>query len=310
MSNSLGMEIERYMAENVAIKLDHNGIYTDEIGAMSVAMQANSDFFGHPIWGPDYLEKSHRSEPFRSRWQAAVGTLDNKVVVDIGCGPGNFFATVGGSPKVLIGVDVSYGALEMARQVGYTTLWADAQKLPLKDGFADVVVASATLHHCDDMAKVLSAAARLVRPGGLLMTDLDPQVSAMHFKGLAAFLRKHRFFIYRLIRSPHYLSEDYRKLRVPCEAHNKVPGDGITADLYYQVLKPLGFELKLYPHNHDVGAEVFDGNFGKLPARLRLLQKMSGINPDALEGAQSIMCIAKRPVAEKSTPEPDVHIGN
>jgi SAM-dependent methyltransferase len=305
-SPDLTSDITPYFAANATVKLDKAGIFTYEIPEMTVAMKANADFFGHPVWGPEYFENSHRNDIFRSRWQSATGSLDGKVVVDIGCGPGNFYATVGGSPKVLIGVDVSYGALKMAKEVGYTPLWADAQNLPLIDGFADLVVATATLHHCDDMAKVLSEAARLLRPGGLLVTDLDPQVTAMHFKGLAAFLRKHRFLIYRLINSPHYLTEEYRKLRVPCEAHNKVPGDGITPDLYYHILEPLGFELNLYPHNHDVGAEVFDGNFGKLPLRLRLLQRMSGINPDTLEAAQSIMCIAKRPSAEKSTPKPSI----
>ncbi len=299
-------KISSYLADSTTVKLDDVGIFTTNIGEMTVAMKANSEFFGHPVWGPEYFENSHRNETFRSRWQAAIGSLDGKVVVDIGCGPGNFYATVGGAPKVLIGVDISYGALQMAKQVGYTPVWADAQHLPFIDGFADVAIASATLHHCDDMAKVLSEAARILRPGGMLVTDLDPQITAMHFKGIAAFMRKHRFTIYRLIRSPHYLTTEYRKLRIPCEAHNREPGDGISPDLYYQVLEPLGFQLKLYPHNHDVGADVLDGNIGKLPARLRLLQQMSGINPNTPEAAQSIMCIARKPAAESSSPPPSI----
>ncbi|WP_309739455.1 MULTISPECIES: methyltransferase domain-containing protein [unclassified Chamaesiphon] len=291
----LTSDISPYLIDSTAVKLDEHGIFTSHIGEMTVAMKANSEFFGHPVWGPEYFEESHRNETFRSRWQAAVGSLDGKIVVDIGCGPGNFYATVGGSPQVLIGVDVSYEGLKMAKQVGYTPLWADAQDLPLVNGFADVAIATATIHHCDDMAKVLSEAARILRPGGLLMTDLDPQVTAMHFKGLAAFMRKHRFKLYWLTRSPHYLSMEYRKLRIPCEAHNKIPGDGITPALYHQVLDPLGFEFKLYPHNHDLGAEVLEGNMGTLPSRLRMLQKMSGIDSDSPEGAQSIMCIARKP---------------
>lgn len=298
----LTSDITPYFATNVTVNLDNAGIFTCEIGEMTFGMKANSDFFGHPVWGPEYFESSHRCDIFKSRWQAATGSWDDKVVVDIGCGPGNIYATVGGHPKILIGVDISYDALKMAKQVGYTPLWADAQHLPLIDGFADLVVANATLHHCDDMARVLSEASRLVRPGGLLVTDLDPQVTAMNLKGLGAFLRKHRFIVYRLINSRYYLPEEGRNARLATEIHNREPGDGITPDLYYRVLESLGFEINLYPHNHDIGAEVFGGNPGKGSPRLRLAQRLSGINPDTPEAAQSIMCIARRTFAEKSSP--------
>lgn len=296
-------DITPYFKSSAKVQLDREGIFVGEIPRMSEAMKANSECFGHSFWGPDYLEKSHRGEIFRSRYHAATGSLDHKVVVDIGCGPGNFYATVGGSPKTLIGVDVSYGALQLAKKVGYIPLQADAQNLPLIDNFADLVVATATIHHCDDMEKALSESARLVRPGGLLMTDLDPQITANNFKGLAAFLRKNRFVIYRLMSSPYYLTEEYRKLRTATEAHNKVPGDGIAPETYYQTLEPLGFEVELYPHNmHYVGAEVLNGEMGQLPLRLRILQRMSGIKPDTPEAAQSIMCIARKKVcAKKST---------
>lgn len=54
------------------------------------------------------------------------------------------------------------------------------------------------------------------------------------------------------------------------------------------------FDVKLYPHNHDLGAEVLLGQLGKSSWRMRLSQKLSGMNPDATSSAQSIMCIAKR----------------
>ncbi len=287
--------ITPYFKSDVKVEIDREGIFNCEIPRMSPSMKANSKCFGHPFWGPDYLENSHRGQIFRSRYLAAIGSLDGKVIVDIGCGPGNFYATVGGSPKTLIGVDISYGALQMAKEVGYIPIRADAQNLPLKDNFADITVATATIHHCDDMTKALAESARLVCPGGLLMTDLDPQVTANNFKGLAAFLRKHRFAIYRLINSSYYLSKEYRKLRTATEAHNKVPGDGVTPEMYYRTLEPLNYEVKLYPHNmHYVGAEVLNGSLGQLPLRLRILQRMSGIKPDTPEAAQSIMCIARK----------------
>jgi ubiquinone/menaquinone biosynthesis C-methylase UbiE len=293
-----------YLAPAAEVFLNSEGLPACEIPNWSSSMAANSYFFGHPIWGREYFETSHRHDKFRDRWQAATGSWDDKVVVDLGCGPGNLYATIGGSPKITIGVDISPGALKIAQEVGYTPLLADAQHLPLADSCADLVVANATLHHCDDMAKVLAEAARLVKPGGLLVTDKDAQSTALNLRGLGLFLREIRFFFYWIIRSKYYLSVEYRNARQATETHNQKPGDGITPDVYYQTLEPLGFEVQLFPHNHDLGVEVLAGKIGCMSWKRRLAQRLSGINPDTPAAAQSIMCIAKRPSAKDSAPTP------
>ena len=285
---------EPYLSPGITISLNEEGLPACEISSFTPSMEANSYFFGHPIWGKEYFETSHRHDKFRDRWLAATGTWDNKVVIDIGCGPGNLYATIGGLPKVLIGVDISPGALKMAQKVGYVPLLADAQNLPFSDGFADLVVANATIHHCDDMAKMLAEAARLVKRGGLLVTDKDSQSTALNLSGLGLLLREIRFLFYWIVRSKNYLSKEYRNVRQATETHNQKPGDGITPELYFKVLEPLGFKVKLFPHNHDLGREVLEGKIGKMSWKRRLAQRLSGINPDTPEAAQSIMCIAKR----------------
>jgi ubiquinone/menaquinone biosynthesis C-methylase UbiE len=287
-------ELEPYLAPGMNAFLNENDLPVCEVPVYSPSMEANSYFFGHPVWGKEYFETSHRHEKFRDRWQAATGSWDDKIVVDIGCGPGNVFATVGGKPKVLIGVDISSGALKMAEDVGYIPFLADAQNLPLRDGFADLVVANATVHHCDDMAKVLAESARLVKIGGLLVTDKDAQSTALNLSGLGLFLHEIRFFFYWIVRSKYYLTQEYRDARQATETHNRKPGDGITPDLYYRTLEPLGFDLKVFPHNHDLGVEVLEGKIGRMSWKRRLAQRLSGINPDTPEAAQSIMCIARR----------------
>src|SRR5207245_3219766 len=119
----------------------------------------------HVVWASDNFAACHRDDLFKDRWQRAIGSWNDMVVVDIGCGPGNLFATLGGKPKALIGVDVSQGALAMAKQIGYAPLQADAHDLPLISGFADIVALNATLHHCDVMEPVLSEAARVCPAG-------------------------------------------------------------------------------------------------------------------------------------------------
>lgn len=252
-------------------------------------MQANAYFFGHPKWGETYFKTENRSDAFGERWRTAMGSWDDKVVVDVGCGPGNLYASIGGSPRVLIGVDISRGALKMAMQLGYTPLLADAQNIPLISGFADIVTANALLHHCDDMAKVLAEVARLVRPGGILITDEDPQQTAWNQRGLGLLVQKARTWlpIYLQMRSAEELTG-----RLATEIHNRQPGDGVKPELYYKTLEPLGFTLKLYPHNHDAGTELLKGDYGRSSWIYRLEQRLSGVDPDSPEAASSVMCIA------------------
>ncbi|MBF2013813.1 MAG: class I SAM-dependent methyltransferase [Rivularia sp. T60_A2020_040] len=294
MEDSAFSRLKPYLASDAMVDGERGDIPTCPIPVFTKGMQANSFFFGHPKWGKEYFESSHRSEPFKARWQAAMGSWDDKIVVDIGCGPGNVYATLGGLPKLLIGVDISLSALKMAREVGYTPILTDAHHLPFIDGFADIVVANATVHHCDDMGRILQEAARLVRPGGLLFTDQDPQRTAWNLKGVGLLIRDIRYPLYRLLRSKHYIPYEERYARWKTEIHNQKPGDGITASVYYEALEPLGFEVKLYPHSHDLGAEVLEGKNGRNSWRLRLSQRLSGINPDTPEAAQSVMCIARR----------------
>jgi SAM-dependent methyltransferase len=285
--------IADYLSSNIPIDM-YDDIPGCRIPHYSTSMLANSYFFGHSQWSKVYFEEESWNINFKERWLAAIGNWDDKIVVDIGCGPGNVYATLGGAPRLLIGVDISLGALKHARQVGYIPFLADAQDLPFVDSFADIVVANATLHHCDDMAKVLAEAARLVRPNGLLITDLDPQSSARKFSVIAQLIGKAKFPLYWLIRSKHYQPVDIRQARLATETHRREPGDGVTPELYAQVLPSLGFTFALYPHNHHVGASVFAGETGCASWNFRLAQRLSGINPHAAAAAESIMCVARR----------------
>ncbi|NET49340.1 MAG: class I SAM-dependent methyltransferase [Merismopedia sp. SIO2A8] len=287
------VSLEKYLTCNTITYSDCVAITPDIL--YSQGMLANAYFFGHPKWAiKDFRRETHN--PFwRRRWQAVIPSWDDKVVVDIGCGPGHVYATLGGHPRIMIGVDISLNALKMAAQIGYTPLLANAEDLPLKSRFADIVTLDATLHHCDDMVAVLKEAARLVKPGGLLVTDLDPQCSAWNFKGLGLCVNKarRRFPLYWLMRFDRYRSRPEIEMRLATETHNAKPGDGVTPNLYQDVLEPLGFDVQVYPHNHNVGEELFSGELGRLPWPYRLAQILSGIQPDRPESAQSMMCVAR-----------------
>ncbi|OKH53136.1 SAM-dependent methyltransferase [Calothrix sp. HK-06] len=284
------LETERY------IDKWKEGIFICQISNQTEAIKANSYYFGHPEWGNNYLAACHRDEKFIELWKAVINNWEGKIIVDIGCGPGNVYASLKdhcGKPSQLLGVDVSLGALKIAQQIGYTPVLADAQQLPFISKFADIVVLNACLHHCDDMAKVLGEAARLVRPGGILITDHDPQLTAYQFRGLGLLLWQVRLPLYRLLKRGGHSTKQEQIWGLAAEVHHK-PGHGVTPELFHQVLTPLGFTVNLYPHNHRVGADALEGNYGRSFWRCRMAQRLSGINPNSREAALSLMCIAHR----------------
>lgn len=293
MQKSLTSVLEQYIAQDAYVVSQTGHIPTSFIANFTTAMEANRYYYDNPQWAKGYLEACHQDEAFKGCWRAAMGSWDDKIVVDIGCGPGNLYASLGGSPKLLFGIDISRTSVEMARTIGYIPILADAHNLPFIDRFADIVALNATLHHCDNMSQVLAEAARLVRPGGLLITDHDPQLSAWNWKGLAMLLYKIRVPIYRLMSGGKFMSQEEHDAMIASETHHK-PGSGITPELFHQTLEPLGFTVKVYPHNHTVGAEVLQGIYGRSQMKYRFSQWLSGINPNSPEAALSLICVARR----------------
>ncbi len=291
-------QLRPYLSPDVTIDWSNPALPAAPIAKRTPGMEANIRYFAHPEWGRNYFLYCHRNERFQSRWRAATGSWDDKIVVDIGCGPGNVFATLGGKPKLLIGVDVSSGTLEMARSVGYVPLLADAHALPLRSGFADLVVLNAALHHCDDMPRVLAEAARLVAPGGLLVTDHDPQRSAWNFVGVAKWAWDFRLTAYLWMKKGFHRSVEEQSLALATEIHHE-PGRGVTRELYETVLQPLGFKVELYPHNHELGAEVLQGQHGRASLKYRVAQRLSGVNPNRPEAALSILCRARLAISNQ-----------
>lgn len=284
-----------YLNPDVKPKFNGNYLEFDVEKNTSEGLRSNAYYFNNPEWAEEYLTYCHRDVNFQSRWKIALGDYSNKIVVDLGCGPGNVFANFSEKPKLLIGVDVAVTSLEFAKKYGYLPVLADASNLPFKSNFADTVILNAALHHCEDMAAVLLEAARILKPGGTLITDHDPQRSAWNYRGLALLMWKSRTFLYRFTGHGFHKEKGQQYWALKTEIHHK-PGDGVTSDLFEKTLQPIGFNVKIFPHNHTVGTGIFDGNYGKAAFKYRLGNLLSGRNPNASKSALSIMCVARKDV--------------
>ncbi|TFF36122.1 methyltransferase domain-containing protein [Mucilaginibacter psychrotolerans] len=272
---------------------EHDNYYEFKILRNSTSIKANVHYFNNEEWAEEYLTFCHRSDNFKNRWEAAVGDLTDKVIIDIGCGPGNVFATLKGNPRLLIGVDVAGNSFSFTKKYDYTGVLADAHCLPFKSGIADIVTLNATLHHCENMDSVLKEAARLVKPGGLLVTDHDPQYSAWNYKGIARILWNARVVYYNWIGRGFHKSTAQQKSGLACETHHK-PGHGVTKELFFSVFEAHGFKVNVFPHNHEVGASVLNGEIGLAEFKYKLGNLLSGRNPFSKSSALSLMCVARK----------------
>lgn len=286
-----------------SIQWDPLGVVIAPTPVFSPGMLANAFYFGHPRWGREYAEQAHRNQAFCDRWHAALQQhspdgWDGKVVIELGCGAGTLWERLGGEPAEMIGVDISLGALHWAAADGYAALRADVHQLPLTDQCADIVCANALLHHCDDPGQVLKEAARLVKPGGLLITDMDPQRSAWQRSGWGLWLHQQSWPNLADWLRDALPQADQQVWQSATELHNRQPSQGISASQFPEILVPLGFEVEVHPHNSDhrrgVGAELFQGKRGKAAAKVRWEQRLSGINRREAASASALLCVARR----------------
>ena len=122
-------------------------------------------------WQPDgAFQTLHWIAAARAR-AIPSATRTGAVLVDVACGGGLLAPHIAGLGYRHIGVDLSSPSLRLAGAHGVTPIRADALRLPLRDGVADVVVAGEMLEHVPDLPRVVRELIRVLRPGGTLVAD-------------------------------------------------------------------------------------------------------------------------------------------
>lgn len=119
-----------------------------------------------------FYEKGCHGRTWRTFWETAH--LDGAVVLDYGCGNGDFSIKIATRGAHVFGIDISSKLIEQARasaaEVGCKSgtvefLVGDANHTQFRDATFDYVVGNGTLHHLD-LEKALTEIARVLKPGG------------------------------------------------------------------------------------------------------------------------------------------------
>lgn len=123
------------------------------------------------------LSSLHAVHPITLRYFMDVmgGDIQDKRILDAGCGGGLLSEDFARSGALVTGVDVRPGAIETAREhavrVGLSIDYhvGSLEDLQLPEGSFDIVVTSFVLEHVSDLDKAVSNVARVLKPGGLYL---------------------------------------------------------------------------------------------------------------------------------------------
>jgi ubiquinone/menaquinone biosynthesis C-methylase UbiE len=88
--------------------------------------------------------------------------------LDIGCGGGLYFGTLAAAGRTVVGLDRSADQLSIARGRSRQVVQGDAAALPFADGTFPTVTTMWVSTDVDDFGAVLTEAARVLTPDGLL----------------------------------------------------------------------------------------------------------------------------------------------
>jgi ubiquinone/menaquinone biosynthesis C-methylase UbiE len=118
-------------------------------------------------------ERSKRYHRFLDESEVRIARpyCEGRDVLEVGCGTGLIMERLKEFSRSVVGVDLSAGMLEKARERGLTVHQGDATALPFEDGLFDTVVSFKVLAHVQGIRAALSEAARVTRPGGHLVLE-------------------------------------------------------------------------------------------------------------------------------------------
>lgn len=95
--------------------------------------------------------------------------LDNKRILDVGCGLGTYVRKLRAFSDEVYGVDIDADKVAQAKEELKHIYLAPAERLPFPDTFFDVVLLHEVLEHVDSDQEAVSEAYRVAKVGGRLV---------------------------------------------------------------------------------------------------------------------------------------------
>jgi 2-polyprenyl-6-hydroxyphenyl methylase/3-demethylubiquinone-9 3-methyltransferase len=204
----------------------------------------------HRWWDPSSEFKPlHDINPLRLNYIDSIAKLNGKRVVDVGCGGGILSESMAQRGAEVTGIDLGEKALKVAQlhklesgaEVDYRLVSVEALAAELPESF-DVVTCMEMLEHVPDPEAIVTACARLVKPGGrVFFSTLNRNPKSYLFAVVGA-----EYVLNMLPKGTH----DYRKFIKPSELSAWCRAAGLdVADMTGMSYNPL---VKRYSLGSDV----------------------------------------------------------
>jgi ubiquinone/menaquinone biosynthesis C-methylase UbiE len=129
------------------------------------------------------VDDRHTFDLFADLFAPLFEGVADPVVLDMCSGTGMHLPVLNQFPGTIIGADLSFGLLEVARglkrdlQLNSTLLVQSlAEKIPLKDDTCDAIIMIDAIHHVEDQAGVMKELSRVAKPNAPFLL-IEPNVS-------------------------------------------------------------------------------------------------------------------------------------
>ncbi len=143
---------------------------------------------GYSMWAPRYDGPNPAIETEEPVFRELVGASRPGLALDAACGTGRHAALLTAMGWEVVGVDATDAMLERARAKVPTATFHQGrmEALPVDSGSIDLVVCGLALSHVDDVGPAYAEFARVLKPGGrVITTDMHPMICSTG--GMAAF---------------------------------------------------------------------------------------------------------------------------
>jgi ubiquinone/menaquinone biosynthesis C-methylase UbiE len=212
--------------------------------------EANRNFYDYFADKYESLERSvfhpRRQEQLEERIRTLCKETGGGTVLDIGCGTGNVSKFARKYSEMVVGVDISIEALKINKtRTGINAIQGDGLSLPFADNTFDAITCFSVLHHFLDDGSLLKELNRVLKPGGILFTDNDPNFYFFKYFGWRS---KMRLFFNRKRLLNNNISPEQLEIMNLAEYH---ADEGLKPEALEGIMKGAGFsQIEMFFYFH------------------------------------------------------------